>query len=634
MAVISTIQINTSNAKKSIADLEKELQEVNEQLKNVEIGSDAFNELQMKAASAKGEIDQINKTTDTLSKGFQGWGENAAKVTAGISGGITAVTAAMQLMGVENENVVEGIAKLQQLMAFTQGISSLKDLSEGFKALKSAVKVVTGSMNGLKGAIISTGIGALVVALGLLIANWDKVTEAIDGFIGKAGEASKMTAMLDGFFAGLKQTLRAVGTTIVNYVTTPFAAVINAVKAWNETDGGFVDKARAAAKAYKDTYVEAYEETKEEYSKIDDEYNKAYNKSIDEQNAEANTKRLEEEKKAAAERAKAAAEAYNKAYQAAQKTLQLENAKAELELYGQEEEILKSKIVNQSKFLSRIKEGTLEYYQAAKVLKDLQKELEEMQSEGVSTVTTGSTGISTDISEVPKEDPEVAKFRQSLLTEEELYQQSLNKRTAQLVSWYQTNKITAEEFSDGMQAIDEESAEHKKKLLQQTTDLQMQQASVLMNAIAGSMTSVFDAIADTADTNTKEGFEKSKKMQIASATVNMLAGVANAWMSAMSPANEFLTFPGQIALGIAQTVATAATGAAQIAKIKQTSFDNAGSLSASSVASTVTTPTQYSSAVEGASIEKSIGDSRVYVVESDINQTRSRVSVQERENRY
>ena len=187
MAVISTIQIDTSKASKSIADLEKELQECTEQLKNVEIGSDAFNKLQKKAASAKGQIDQFNKTTDALSKGFQGWGENAAKVTAGISGGITAATAAMQLMGVENENVVAGIAKLQELMAFTQGISSLKDLAEGFKNLKGAVKVVTGSMNGLKGAIVATGIGALVVALGLLISNWDKVTEAIDGFIGKAG---------------------------------------------------------------------------------------------------------------------------------------------------------------------------------------------------------------------------------------------------------------------------------------------------------------------------------------------------------------------------------------------------------------------------------------------------------------
>ena len=45
MAVISSIQIDTSKAKRSIAQLEQELQECTEQLKNVEIGSDAFYKL-------------------------------------------------------------------------------------------------------------------------------------------------------------------------------------------------------------------------------------------------------------------------------------------------------------------------------------------------------------------------------------------------------------------------------------------------------------------------------------------------------------------------------------------------------------------------------------------------------------
>lgn len=153
MAVISSIQIDTSSAKKSIADLEKELQETNEQLKQVDINSDAFKDLQKKAAEAKGQLDRINQTTDTLSKGFQGFGENLAKVTGGISGGITAATAAMQLMGVENENVMEGIAKLQQLMAFTQGISALKDLSSGFRALGVATKAAAGPIGILVGVI-------------------------------------------------------------------------------------------------------------------------------------------------------------------------------------------------------------------------------------------------------------------------------------------------------------------------------------------------------------------------------------------------------------------------------------------------------------------------------------------------
>lgn len=324
MAQISTIEINTAPAKKSIADLEQELDNTNKALKQLDMNSAAFADLQKQAASLKGQLDQVNRTTDTLSKGFQGWGENMAKVTAGISGGITAVTAGMQLMGIENENVVAGIAKLQQLMAFTQGISSMKDLAEGFKNLKGAVKAVTGSMKGLKGAIIGTGIGALVVALGMLIENWDKVTAAIDEFIGSAGNASKVTAGLDAAFTAIKTTIVAVGGAIVNYITTPFKAIISAVKAFNETEGSMFDKLKAAGKAAKTEVVEAWNETKEDFKAIGTETAKAYNKSIDDQNKEAERKRREEREKLAKERlaaakkqaeaeAKAAQEAYNNA---------------------------------------------------------------------------------------------------------------------------------------------------------------------------------------------------------------------------------------------------------------------------------------------------------------------------------
>lgn len=324
MAQISTIEINTAPAKKSIADLEQELDNTNKALKQLDVNSVAFADLQKQAASLKGQLDQFNRTTDTLSKGFQGWGENMAKVTAGISGGITAVTAGMQLMGVENENVVAGIAKLQQLMAFTQGISSLKDLSEGFKNLKGAVKAVTGSFKGLKGAIIGTGIGALVVALGMLIENWDKVTAAIDEFIGSASNASKVTAGLDAAFTAIKTTIVAVGGAIVNYITTPFKSIISAVKAFNETEGSMFDKLKAAGKAAKTEVVNAWEETKDDFKAIGTETAKAYNKSIDDQNKEAERKRREEREKLAKERlaaakkqaeaeAKAAQEAYNNA---------------------------------------------------------------------------------------------------------------------------------------------------------------------------------------------------------------------------------------------------------------------------------------------------------------------------------
>ena len=151
------------------------------------------------------------------------------------------------------------------------------------------------------------------------------------------------------------------------------------------------------------------------------------------------------------------------------------------------------------------------------------------------------------------------------------------------------------------------------------------------------MGSLFNALSAECNTGTKEGFEKSKKYQIAATTMNAVAGIANAWISAMNPANSFLTMPGQIALGAAQTAATAALAAVQIAKIKSQTFSgssSSGSLSGTAASSTLVAPTQYSTAVEGANIESAVSDSRVYVVESDISNTSKRVAVQESENRY
>ena len=625
-AEVYTVNINTSPAVKSVASLEKELQECTEQLKGVAVGSDAFNALQKQAANCKSQLDQFNRTTDMLSKGFQGWGENAAKMTSGITGGITAATAAMQMMGVENDNVMEGIARLQQLMAFSQGISSLKDLSEGLKNMKAAVKVATGSLHGLKGAIVATGIGALVVALGLLISNWDKVTEAVDGFIGKAGEASKVTATLDGFFAGLKQSVVAVGNAIVQYVTAPFKTIIATIKAYNDEEGNFFEKIKAAAGAGKAAIVDAGKSTVEGFKEVGTAAATAYNNSIDEQNKAAEDKRMEDAKKAAEERAKAAAEAYNNAHQAAQAALQLANAQAEVDLYGDDKALLQAKINNLKTFMTALKEGTTEWYNTKKQLMDMEREL----------LGGGESSEGGDTSATAASDPEVERFRQSLLTQEELFAQSLQNRRDQLNQWYTEGLIEEQEYSAGMQAIDDEQAAHEEENVERIKRANLEKAQQNINnaaTMASSVSDILSSLADAQDTTTREGFEKSKKLQIAAATINMLTGIA----TAMSGLFTTKTGPWDIALAAAQAASIAVAGGVQIAKIKATTFDSqssTSSLSGTAASSTLVAPTQYSTAVEGANIESAVSDSRVYVVESDIANTSKRVAVQENENRY
>lgn len=151
---------------------------------------------------------------------------------------------------------------------------------------------------------------------------------------------------------------------------------------------------------------------------------------------------------------------------------------------------------------------------------------------------------------------------------------------------------------------------------------------------------VFSALAADQDKKTKSGFEKQKKLQIASATMQMLAGLVGAWTSAMS-----LPYPASIIAGASTSAMIGAMGAVQISKIKKQKFDGSGSdggastSSASASASTTAltnlqSPVQYSAEVQGASVEQQTKENRVYVVESDITNVQNRVQTVEAESTF
>lgn len=154
-------------------------------------------------------------------------------------------------------------------------------------------------------------------------------------------------------------------------------------------------------------------------------------------------------------------------------------------------------------------------------------------------------------------------------------------------------------------------------------------AATALSAVA----QMLNGLAAEQDTSNREGFESSKKLQIAGATMSMLAGITSAWASSM-----MLPFPTNVIIGSLLSAMMGTTGAFQIAKISQQQFDTKSSASAytpsTSAITSIEAPVQYTQDVQGANIEGAIKDSRVYVVESDITNTQNRVSVTENEARF
>lgn len=215
-----------------------------------------------------------------------------------------------------------------------------------------------------------------------------------------------------------------------------------------------------------------------------------------------------------------------------------------------------------------------------------------------------------------------------------------------------------QEYADKIKEIDAALIENSHN----TKEVQKAQAQDLINtynqvsqSIGELMNNVAEIWQDSIKQRVKNGkiteeqgkkeFENSKKLQIATAIINGLAGVATAVSTAMSLG----PIAGPI-VGAANSALVIATTAAQIAKIKSTTFDGGGSSIDSDISSAQVSPTQaaveytpkYSTNVTGESetvnlvnaVSERQKDQRVYVVESDINEAGKRVEIREAESTF
>jgi hypothetical protein len=158
-----------------------------------------------KAADLKDRIGDAKALTDAFNPDAKF--KAVASSLAGVAGGFAALQGGMALFGKENKNVEAALLKVNAAMALSQGLQSVGESVDSFKQLGAVIKASTAfqtlnnaatstattiqkafgiatvqtsvGFNVLKGAIIATGIGALVVALGLVIQNFDKISKWI-----------------------------------------------------------------------------------------------------------------------------------------------------------------------------------------------------------------------------------------------------------------------------------------------------------------------------------------------------------------------------------------------------------------------------------------------------------------------
>ena len=163
----------------SVKELRQELKAQKDILLSTEQGTDEYNAALKRAAEIQHTLKEQMEEVNASAMDFGQITGNVVKATGGLVAGLQAAKATMNLFGVENETVIKSLQQMQNLMAITQALPALDNGVKAFKRLGLVIKSATAGMNSFKVALMSTGIGALVVALGLLVANWDKVTDAM-----------------------------------------------------------------------------------------------------------------------------------------------------------------------------------------------------------------------------------------------------------------------------------------------------------------------------------------------------------------------------------------------------------------------------------------------------------------------
>ena len=593
---------------KSVEDLKGELQALEAEFSTLSIGSQGFTELGNKIKGIKSQLKDVELQFEGLDK------EQRATALVdtfnGLTGAVGAVSSAFIAFGAESAAIEDAEKKLLGVIGVVTG---LRDVSNGllaasklfgpaFTNVGAAIQAgftagATGAQT-FKAALISTGIGAFIVAVGLLVANFDKLfgsaeaaKEAIDGIntslerqlflINDINRRQSNAAKIE------EARLKSIGASEEelselrrkNYIRDRDAAiasvgVINAAQdaALAKFKGNEKEKAELIAKF--DTQRNAAiiarnnAETALEIEKLS---------NIEKANAKAEEKRKEREQKR-----KARAENEVEAQQSLNESLRkLDEAQATEGL-----DAINTQYANE---LARIKESQAEELKQENLTAEAKKDIrarfaadaqanEIARQKAVAEFTKAKD--EKDKEDEKKKAEELAALRAKIADAEAVTEEQRRAREKEkLILFY--DELIAEAQKNGIDTTNLNKAKNdalakqneefatadlnkQKEYRQQITDLAVDSALSLINDLQ-SLNGIFDQNNKEA---AKKAFEREKALASVSTIIETYLSAAKAYTSQIIPGDPTSIVRAQIAAGVA-----VASGLARLAVINSQKFD-------------------------------------------------------------
>lgn len=127
--------------------------------------SAAFMEATERAGKFKDELDLVNAKIQAFSSDTPVL-TSALGLGQGLAGGFAAAQGAMALFGDQSKEVEQALVKVQGAMALLQGLQAIGQLTDAMAVFGTVIKTnVIPALMTMQGAIMATGIGAIVVAV-------------------------------------------------------------------------------------------------------------------------------------------------------------------------------------------------------------------------------------------------------------------------------------------------------------------------------------------------------------------------------------------------------------------------------------------------------------------------------------
>lgn len=629
---VKVLKIDTDPAQKSVKELRQELKDLKDTLLSTTKGTDEYNKALRQAADIQHTLKEQMEEVNASAMDFGQIVGNTTKAVGGMVAGIQAAKATLNLFGVENEEVVKSLQKMQNLMAITQALPAIDNGVKAFKRLKIAIEGASAGMSGLKKALISTGLGALVVTLGLLAANWDKVSGAMKrwGIINedtakKLEEQKKKVEELRGELAKLE----------------------GSYDDWEKQQK--YSKLNSTAKKSYDDLTESITRYQKQLDIIVAKQKLPENQSRENWQAlqneglelSKNISKLKNQQEAIL----ANADSYKQEEKAIRNVAAAKDENAKMDEAAYKQTLDRIDAEERAEILS-LQNQALKYDEYISKKEALEDRFIKYRIDALKNILSTETGLTDE--EIQRLEEKLIRLQDSLRKKPEgeetpspSPESEGESKAKQISEAINASALALNDFSNNpawsnilknvailsanWDTLHKQIQEGGKKAFSAYAQI----AATALSAVAQLM----NGLAAEQDTSNKEGFESAKKFQIAGATMSMFAGIASAWASSM----QLGPIAGPI-LGAVLSAFMLTTGLLQIMKIKNTKFESKGSSAGSSpsagAVTNVIAPVQYTQDVQGANIEGAIKDSKVYVTETDISNTQKKVDVAESEARY